>query len=90
MDVLWDPEKTKTNFRKHRIRFSDADFVFYDPMALVIEEQLVDGEQRFVSVGTDSIGRILVVVYSYRNDSIQIISARKATPRERKVYEKRI
>ena len=90
MDVLWDPEKTKTNFRKHRIRFSDADFVFYDPMALVIEEQLVDGEQRFVSVGTDSIGRILVVVYSYKNDSIRIISARKATPRERKVYEKRI
>jgi len=90
MDVLWDPEKAKTNFRKHRIRFSDADFVFYDPMALVIEEQLVDGEQRFVSVGTDSIGRILVVVYSYRNDSIRIISARKATPRERKVYEKRI
>ncbi len=90
MDVLWDPEKAKTNFRKHRIRFSDADFVFYDPMALVIEEQLVDGEQRFVSVGTDSIGRILVVVYSYRNDSIRIISARKATPHERKVYEKRI
>ena len=90
MDVLWDPEKTKTNFRKHRIRFSDADFVFYDPMALVIEEQLVDGEHRFVSVGTDSIGRILVVVYSERNDSIRIISARKATPRERKVYEKRI
>ena len=90
MVVLWDPEKAKTNFRKHRIRFSDADFVFYDPMALVIEEQLVDGEQRFVSVGTDSIGRILVVVYSYRNDSIRIISARKATPRERKVYEKRI
>ena len=90
MDVFWDPEKAKTNFRKHRIRFSDADFVFYDPMALVIEEQLVDGEQRFVSVGTDSIGRILVVIYSYRNDSIRIISARKATPRERKVYEKRI
>ena len=90
MDVLWDPEKAKTNFRKHRIRFSDADFVFYDPMALVIEEQFVDGEQRFVSVGTDSIGRILVVVYSYRNDSIRIISARKATSRERKVYEKRI
>jgi len=90
MNVFWDPGKAKTNFQKHRIRFSDAEFVFYDPMALEIEEQLVNGEQRFVSVGSDSIGRILVVVYAYREDKIRIISARKATPRERKAYEKRI
>jgi len=90
MNVLWDPEKAKINFRKHRIRFSDAEFIFYDPMALEIEEQLVDDEHRFVSVGSDSIGRILIVVYAYREDSIRIISARKATPRERKAYEKRI
>ena len=90
MNVLWDPEKAKINFRKHRIRFSDAEFIFYDPIALEIEEQLVDDEHRFVSVGSDSIGRILIVVYAYREDSIRIISARKATPRERKAYEKRI
>ena len=90
MDVVWDTVKAETNFRKHRIRFSDAEFVFYDPMTLAIEDQLVDGEQRFVSVGSDSIGRILIVVYVYRYDSIRMISARKATPRERKAYEKRI
>ena len=65
MNVLWDPEKAETNIRKHRIRFSDAELVFYDPMALESEEQFVDDEQRFVSVGSDSIGRVLVVVYVY-------------------------
>ncbi len=90
MNVLWDPEKAKTNFQKHGIRFSDAEFVFYDPMAIEIEEQLVDGERRFVSVGSDSIGRILIIVYVYKEDSIRMISARKATPRERKAYEKGI
>ena len=90
MNVVWDPVKAKTNFRKHRIRFSDAEFVLFDPMTLEIEEQFVNGEQRFVSVGSDAIGRILVVVYAYRSDSIRMISARKATSRERKAYEKGI
>ena len=90
MNVLWDPEKAEANFRKHRIRFSDGELVFYDPMALEIEEQFVDDEQRFVSVGSDSIGRVLVVVYVYIEDSVRLISARKATPGERKAYEKRI
>jgi hypothetical protein len=59
-------------------------------MALTIEDQDFDQEQRFVSVGSDAIGRILVVVYTLRGDTIRLVSARRATPRERKYYEKGI
>jgi uncharacterized DUF497 family protein len=90
MDVTWDPKKADTNFRKHKIRFSDAEAVLFDPMALTISDQDVKQEKRFVSVGSDMLGRILVVVYTYRGETIRIISARKATSRERKYYEKGI
>ncbi len=90
MDVTWDSQKADKNLQKHGIRFSDAEIVFFDPFALTIEEQDVDFERRFVTVGSDTIGRVLVVVYSYRVDAIRLISARKATPSERKYYEKGI
>lgn len=90
MDINWDPKKAETNYRKHKIRFSDAETVLFDPMALTVDDQNVDREKRFVTVGSDALGRVLVVVYTYRGDSIRIISARKATPRERKYYEKGI
>ena len=90
MDVTWDPKKADTNFRKHKIRFSDAEAVLYDPIALTIEDQDVKQEKRFVSVGSDTLGRILVVVYTYRGDKIRIISARRATSKEREYYEKGI
>jgi len=90
MDVTWDPKKADTNFRKHRIRFSDAEAVLFDPIALTIEDQDVKQERRFVSVGSDALGRILVVVYTYRGSTIRIISARRATSKERKFYEKGI
>jgi uncharacterized DUF497 family protein len=90
VDVIWDPKKAETNFRKHRIRFSDAETVLFDPLALTLNYQDVDGEQRFVTVGSDAIGRIIVTVYTYRGDTIRLISARKATLTERKQYEKGI
>jgi uncharacterized protein len=90
MDITWDPNKAEINFQKHGIRFSDAEIVLYDPFAMTIEDQDVAAEQRFVTVGADAVGRIIVVVYSYRADSIRLISARKATPTERKKYEKGI
>ena len=90
MQATWDPSKADTNLKKHNIRFSDAETVLYDPMALTLEEQDVSGEKRFVTIGLDAIGRILVVVYTYRQDSVRLISARKATPSERKEYEKGI
>jgi len=90
MHVTWDPNKAEINFKKHGIRFSDADAVLYDPFAMTLEEHDVANEQRFVTVGSDAVGRIIAVVYSYRADTIRLISARKATPKERKKYEKGI
>ena len=80
MKITWDPDKAEINFKKHKIRFSDAETVLFDPFALTLEDQVVSSEQRFVTVGTDTIGRIIAVVYSYRKDTIRLISARKAPP----------
>ena len=90
MEIRWDPRKAEANFRKHKIRFSDAETVLFDPMALTIEDQIVDQEQRLLSVGSDAIGRILVVAYTYHGNTIRLISARKANSKERKYYEKGI
>jgi hypothetical protein len=90
MNIIWDPNKAEVNFKKHGIRFSDAEMVLYDSFAMTLEEHIVANEQRYVTVGTDAVGRILAVVYSYRSDTIRLISARKATRRERKQYEERI
>lgn len=90
MQITWDPKKAETNLRKHRVCFSDAETVLYDPMALTLREQGSSGEQRFVTVGSDAIGRQVVVVYTYHRDSIRLISARRATPSERRQYEEGI
>ena len=90
MRVVWDPRKASLNLRKHGIRFSDAEMVLFDPHALTREDSEARGEQRFVSVGTDSTGRILVVVYTHRGENLRLISARAATGRERKTYEEGI
>ena len=90
MQVTWDSKKAESNFKKHKIRFSDAEMALYDPFAMTLEEQIVAAQQRFVSIGSDAVGRVIVIVYSYRADTIRLISARKATPSERKQYEKGI
>ena len=90
MDIVWDPEKARTNMKRHGIRFSDAEMVFFDPNALTREDLDVKNEQRFVSIGLDAIGCILVVVYTYRGENIRLISARSATKRERERYEEGI
>jgi len=90
MEIIWDPSKAKSNFQKHRIRFSDAESVLYDPMALTVEDHDIEEEKRFVTVGSDSMGRIVLVVYTYRKNKIRLISARKTTPSERKHYEEGI
>jgi len=88
--VTWDTNKAEINFKKHGIRFSDAEMVLYDSFAMTLEEHIVLNEQRYVTVGSDAVGRIITVVYSYRKDTIRLISARKATPKERKQYEEGI
>ena len=90
MNVTWDPAKAESNFQKHKIRFSDAELALFDPMSLTIEDESLEGEQRFVSIGTDSVNRLVTIVYTYRGDNIRLISARRATRKERKAYEEGI
>ena len=90
MKITWDPAKAESNFRKHKIRFADAEAVLFDPMALTIEDETTESEERFVSVGADALNRVMVVVYTYRGKDIRLISARRATRRERKAYEEGI
>jgi uncharacterized protein len=83
----WDEEKAEANKRKHGVDFADAATVLGDEMALTIPEEAPDEEDRFVTVGSDALGRVLVVVYAWRGDEIRLISARKATRAEREQYE---
>jgi uncharacterized protein len=85
--IAFDPNKAVINYRKHGIRFSDAESVLFDPMALTREDMDAEGEQRFTSIGVDATGRLLVVVFSYRGEEIRLISARPATAKEREYYE---
>lgn len=86
MTYEWDPDKAKSNFKKHGIRFADAVGVFEDEKAISIEDEH-ESESRFITIGMDFLSRILVVVYTFRKLVIRIISARKASARERKMYE---
>jgi len=89
MRIVWDIKKAGANIRNHGIEFSYAATVLDDPMAVTIED-IRYGEQRFVTVGSDILGRILVVVYAYSGEEeIRLISARKATPKERRIYEQK-
>jgi uncharacterized DUF497 family protein len=85
----WDEaSKAGMNFRKHGVRMPEAIPVFDDPYAITITDDESDPEeQRFVTIGTGAIGRLLVVVYSWRGESIRIISARPADAHEREQYE---
>lgn len=87
MAYQWDPKKAVLNLRSHGVDFADAISALEDRWALTIKEHFVDREQRFATIGTDSLGRVVVVVYTYRDDDIRVISARKATKNERKSYE---
>jgi uncharacterized protein len=87
MKSTWDPKKAKLNFNKHNIRFSDAESVLFDPYALTIEDISSEKEQRHITIGMDSMARILVVVFTYREDKFRLISARRATKKERFHYE---
>lgn len=85
-DFEWDVHKARTNWLKHGVAFSDAITALEDEQALTIEDDQLH-EQRFITIGKNASGKILVVVYAYRTDVIPIISARKATPGEIRVYQ---
>ena len=85
MVYQWDINKAAANIRKHGIDFADAISVFSDDFAITIFDERFD-EERFVTIGMDAFGRILVVVYTLRGDEIRLISARKATRKEQQQY----
>ncbi len=86
MVYQWNRNKAAANLRKHGTDFADAVSIFSDDLAITIPDERFD-EERFVTIGVDAFGRVLVVVYTMRDDEIRIISARKATRQERQQYE---
>ncbi|AVH71390.1 BrnT family toxin [Nostoc sp. 'Lobaria pulmonaria (5183) cyanobiont'] len=87
MAYQWDRDKAAANLRKHGVDFTDAVTVFSDDLAITITDERFD-EERFITIGIDAFSRVLVVVYTWRNDQIRLISARQATRYEQKQYEK--
>lgn len=82
----FDPAKARANLRKHGVSFAHAEQALRDPMALTIEDPDAEGEQRFVTLGMDSLGRVLVVVHTQRGERTRPISARKASRGEANRY----
>jgi len=82
----WNPSKATANFRKHGIDFAGAVSVLDDAFAITIPDES-SPEERFMTLGLDALGRMIVIVYTWRGDVVRIISARKATRRERRQYE---
>jgi len=84
----WDPNKAAQNIRKHGVSFEEAATAFGDPLSITIFDPLhsID-EDRFVLIGMSNRNRLLVVVHTDRNDKIRIISARRATKKEKRQYE---
>ena len=87
----WDEEKAKANLKKHRVGFDEAATVFTDSYSMTIHDPDHSAdEQRYIDIGASDKGRVLVVVYTERGSHIRIVSCRKATPSERKLYEETI
>ena len=85
----WDEKKSASNKKKHGVSFEEAKSVFTDQFArLISDPDHSDDEDRFILLGTSIHSRLLVVCHCIRaNDSIRIISARKADKQEREIYE---
>ncbi len=84
----WNPEKAEANLKKHGVSFEEAMSVFLDPLSITVGDPLhSDEENRFIITGFSENGRQLVIAHTDRNDKIRIISARLATPNERRKYE---
>ena len=91
MQVEWDETKNRSNLDKHGVSFETAHLVFDDPYHLSIQDQVVGGEERWRTIGLIGGAVLLVVAHTWREteagEAVRVISARKATPRERQRYE---
>ena len=88
LEFEWDPEKEKSNIRKHGVSFREGATVFDDPLSWTFPDpdHSMD-EERFLTIGLSSQGRTIVVSHTDRGIKTRIINARPATPHERKNYE---
>jgi hypothetical protein len=88
MEIVWDRAKGRQNVAKHEVRFAEAVLVLDDPYAITVaDNESAPTEARWVTLGSDAQGRVLVVLYTYRGEDIRLISARPAEPREVMEYE---
>jgi uncharacterized DUF497 family protein len=83
----FDPRKNSANLRKHGVSLAEGDGVLSDPLAVTVEDESAEREQRFVTLGANTFGSLRVVVWTSRDDDFRVISVRKPTPRERRTYE---
>lgn len=87
-DFEWDERKADSNLKKHGISFNEAMTVFEDTLSLTFDDPIhSNSEERYLTIGYSCQNRLLLVVNTERRDNIRIISARKATKNERKIYE---
>lgn len=86
MDFDFDPAKARSNLRKHGVSFAHAEQALRDDLAFTVEDPDAVGEQRFVTLGMDALGRVLVVVHTQREERTRVISARKASRGESEQY----
>jgi len=88
MHFEWNPAKAKKNLQKHGVSFEEASSVFYDPLAVSgADPDHSESEERTITFGMSSQGRLLVVAHTERGEAIRIISARVTTQHERRIYE---
>lgn len=87
MIFKWDEDKANINREKHGVGFEEARTIWWDPFTLTRGDPRHPGEDRFVDVGMSASARLLVVVYTERGPRTRLISARLATPSERRAYE---
>lgn len=90
MTATFDPKKDAANITKHGVSLAEGDGVLSDPLAITIEDVLSQGEQRFVTLGANTFGSLMVVVWTQRGDEFRIISVQKPPRKERRTYEEGI
>ncbi|MBU3915115.1 BrnT family toxin [bacterium] len=88
MEFEWDPQKAESNLAKHGISFHEAGTVLSDPLALTFEDpDFLSGEYRYITFGLSRLNNYILISHTDRDDKIRIISARRMTKQERKLYE---
>ncbi|BBD69877.1 hypothetical protein NIES4072_27870 [Nostoc commune NIES-4072] len=90
MEFEWNPDKAALNLEKHGISFPEAATVFNDPLSVTFPDPDHSiGESRYIIIGVSRFGQLLVVAHTDRGEKVRIISARKATRKEKRFYEER-